>query len=149
MLDQKTIEIIKSTVPVLKEHGLDITTHFYKRMFENNPEVKALFNMDRQSSGEQPKALAMTVLAAAQNIDNLGALLPVVERIGKRHVAVGILPEHYPIVGANLLLAIKEVLGDAATDEILDAWGQAYEVIADVFIDVEAEIYAQERDIAQ
>lgn len=144
MLDQNTIDIIKSTVPVLKEHGLAITTHFYKRMFENNPEVQPFFNMDKQASGEQPKALAMTVLAAAQNIDNLGALLPAVQKIGQRHVEVGIRPEHYPIVGSNLLLAIKEVLGDAATDEVLEAWGKAYNVIADVFIKVEQEIYKKQ-----
>ena len=144
MLDQNTIDIIKSTVPVLKEHGLAITTHFYKRMFEHNPEVKAFFNMDNQVSGEQPKALAMTILAAAQNIDNLNALLPAIQKIGKRHVEVGIRPEHYPIVGSNLLLAIKEVLGDAATDEVITAWGKTYEVIADSFINVETELYKQQ-----
>ena len=37
MLDQKTIDIIKSTVPVLKEHGLEITTTFYKNMFAKCP----------------------------------------------------------------------------------------------------------------
>ena len=56
MLNQKTIEIVKSTVPVLKEHGLEITKTFYKTMFTNNPEVKEMFNMDKQESGEQPKA---------------------------------------------------------------------------------------------
>ena len=66
MLDQHTIDIIKSTVPALKAHGLDITTTFYKNMFEQNPEVAPLFDMSKQKSGEQPKALAMTVLAAAQ-----------------------------------------------------------------------------------
>ena len=71
MLDQKTIDIIKSTVPVLKTHGVEITTTFYKSMFEKNPEIKPLFNMDKQESGEQPKALAMAILASAQNIDNL------------------------------------------------------------------------------
>ena len=76
MLSQKTIEIVKSTAPVLKEHGLEITKTFYKIMFENNPEVKGMFNMDKQESGEQPKALAMTILAAAQNIDRLEVLLP-------------------------------------------------------------------------
>ena len=59
MLNQKTIDIIKSTVPVLREHGVEITTTFYKRMFENNPEVKSMFNMERQESKEQPKALAI------------------------------------------------------------------------------------------
>lgn len=141
MLNQKTIDIVKSTVPALKENGVEITKTFYKIMFENNPEVKEMFNMDKQESGAQPKALAMTVLAAAQNIDNLEVLLPAVKKIGQIHVNTNVKPEHYPIVGKNLLLAIKEVLGDAATDEVLQAWAEAYEVIAKVFIDVEKKIY--------
>ena len=142
MLDKNTIEIIKSTIPALKEHGFEITKTFYETMFLNNPEVKEFFNMDKQTSGEQPKALAMTILAAAQNIDNLPSILPVVKRIGEVHCNRGIKEEHYPIVGANLLIAIKKVLGDAATPEIMDAWEKAYGVIAKVFIDVEKEIYS-------
>lgn len=142
MLDQKTIEIIKSTVPALKAHGLDITTKFYKNMFEQNPEVKSLFNMDKQESGEQPKALAMSILAAAQNIDNLEAIMPVVKKIGAVHCNANVKAEHYPIVGKHLLSTIKEVLGDAATDEVLEAWGKTYEVLAKVFIDTEKEIYS-------
>ena len=143
MLSQKTIEVVKSTVPVLKEHGLEITKTFYKRMFENNPEIKAMFNMDKQESGEQPKALAMTILAAAQNIDKLEVLLPAVKKVGAVHVNSKVKPEHYPIIGENLLLAIKEVLGDAATEDVLNAWGEAYGVIAKVFIDIENELYSQ------
>ena len=108
---------------------------------ENNPEIKAMFNMAKQESGEQPKALAMTILAAAQNIDNLEVLLPAVKKIGNIHVNSNVKPEHYPIVGKNLLLAIKEVLGDAATEDVLNAWAEAYEVIAKVFIDVEKDMY--------
>ena len=141
MLSQKTIEIVKSTVPVLKEHGLEITKTFYETMFTNNPEVKEMFNMDKQESGEQPKALAMTILAAAQNIDNLEAILPTVKKIAVAHVRTNVKPEHYPIIGENLLEAIKEVLGDAATEEVINAWSEAYEVIAKVFIDIEKEMY--------
>lgn len=142
MLDQKTIDVIKSTVPVLKTHGVEITTTFYKNMFEKNPEVKPLFDMGRQSSGEQPKALAMSILASAQNIDNLPAIMPVVNKIAERHCNSNVKPEHYPIVGKHLLDAIKEVLGDAATDEIIDAWGKTYGVLAEVFIDVEKNLYS-------
>lgn len=141
MLDQQTIKVIKSTVPALKAHGLDITTTFYKNMFEQNPEVAPLFDMSKQKSGEQPKALAMTVLAAAQNVDNLGAMMPVVNRIAVRHCDCGVKEEHYPIVGKHLLAAIKEVLGEAATDEIMEAWAKTYDVIANIFIEVENEIY--------
>lgn len=142
MLEQKNIDIIKSTVPLLKTKGVEITTVFYKTMFERNPEVKPLFDMNRQASGEQPKALALTILAAAQNIENLEAILPVVKKIAEKHCNAGIIPEHYPIVGENLLLAIKTVLGDACTDDILSAWEQAYGIIANIFISVEKDLYA-------
>ncbi|WHY69182.1 NO-inducible flavohemoprotein [Neobacillus sp. SuZ13] len=141
MLDQKTIEIIKSTVPVLEKHGEAITTRFYQLMFGNHPELLNIFNHANQKQGRQQKALAGTVYAAAMYIDNLEAILPVVKQIAEKHRSLGILPEHYPIVGKHLLLAIKDVLGDAATDEIIDAWAEAYNVIADVFISVEAELY--------
>lgn len=144
MLDQKTIDIIKATVPALREHGITITTRFYERMFEKNPEVAPLFDMARQRNGEQPKALALAVLGAAENIENLSVIMPLVKNIGARHVAAGVKPEHYPIVGANLLAAIKEVLGDAATDEIITAWEKAYGVLAEIFIEEEQKIYAQQ-----
>lgn len=141
MLDQITIEIIKSTVPVLEKHGEKITTRFYQLMFGNHPELLNIFNHANQKQGRQQKALAGTVYAAAMYIDNLEAILPVVKQIAQKHRSLGIMPEHYPIVGKHLLLAIKDVLGNAATDEIIDAWAQAYNVIADVFISVEAELY--------
>lgn len=143
MLSEKTIEIVKSTVPVLEQHGTAITSHFYKTMFANHPELLNVFNHANQKQGRQQRALANAVLAAAKSIDHLEAILPAVKQIGHKHRSLGILPEQYPIVGKNLLIAIKEVLGEAATDEIMKAWEEAYEVIADAFIAVEAEMYRE------
>ncbi len=141
MLSQETIDIVKSTVPVLEEHGKTITTVFYKNMFEAHPELLNIFNHVNQQQGRQQTALANTVLAAAKYIDNLEAIVPAVVQIANKHVSLGIVPEQYPIVGKYLLGAIKEVLGDAATPEILGAWEEAYGVIADAFIGVEAGMY--------
>lgn len=141
MLKQQTIDIIKSTVPVLEVHGTAITKTFYHNLFQDNPALLNIFNHTNQQKGRQPNALANTVYAAALHIDNLEAIVPVVMKIAHKHVSLGVLPEHYPIVGKYLLAAIKEVLGDAATDEILNAWGEAYGVIADVFISVEEDLY--------
>lgn len=141
MLSQKTIDIIKSTVPVLEQHGVTITKTFYKNMFEKHPELLNYFNRANQARGRQQTALANTVYAAAAHIDNLQAIVPAVMQIAHKHRGLGILPEHYPIVGENLLGAIKEVLGDAATDDIINAWAEAYGVIADVFISVEEDLY--------
>jgi nitric oxide dioxygenase len=141
MLDQQTINIVKSTVPVLETHGEAITSRFYQLMFGNHPELLHIFNHANQKQNRQQKALAGAVYAAAKYIDNLEAIIPVVKQIGHKHRSLGIKPEHYPIVGEHLLLAIKDVLGEAATDEIIDAWGKAYGEIANAFIGVEAQMY--------
>lgn len=141
LLNQKTIDVIKSTVPVLEIHGEKITSRFYEMMFTNHPELLNIFNHANQKQGRQQKALANTVYAAAKYIDQLEAIVPVVKQIAHKHRSLGIKAEHYPIVGNHLIMAIKDVLGDAATDEILQAWTDAYGVIADVFISVEAEMY--------
>lgn len=141
MLAQKTIEIIQSTVPVLEEKGVEITSRFYKNLFESHPELLNIFNHANQQKGRQQTALANTVYAAAKNIHQLHMILPVVKQIAHKHRSLGVKPEHYPIVGEHLLQAIKQVLGDAATPEILQAWGNAYGVIAGIFIDAEKDLY--------
>ncbi|MBN8236468.1 NO-inducible flavohemoprotein [Halobacillus kuroshimensis] len=145
-LDEKTVRIIKATVPVLEEHGEAITTLFYKRLFENYPELKNIFNQTHQRAGDQPRALANMVYMAALHIENLGAVLPQVRTVAEKHRSLNVQPEHYPIVGEYLLKAMKEVLGEQATDEVLGAWGEAYGVIAGVFIDVEKDLYEAAED---
>jgi nitric oxide dioxygenase len=142
MLDVKTRELVKATVPVLQQHGVALTSHFYQRMFSHNPELKNIFNQAHQASGHQQQALAGAVLAYAENIDNPGVLLPVVGRIAHKHVSLGIRAEHYPIVGHHLLSSIREVLGEAASDELIEAWAAAYGQLADLLIAEEAKLYA-------
>lgn len=135
------IETIKATIPALQQHGTDITTTFYRNMLSANPELRNIFNITHQITGEQPKALASAVLAYASHIDNPAVLGSVVTRIAHKHVSLGVTPEQYAIVGENLLKAIKQTLGDAATEPIMDAWAAAYGQLADIFIDVEGKLY--------
>jgi nitric oxide dioxygenase len=143
MLSRSAKPYIDASVPVLRQHGIAITTLFYKNMFESHPELKNLFNMGNQANGSQQQSLAAAVFAYAANIDNSAALAPVIERIVHKHVSVGIKAEHYPIVGSNLIGAIKSVLGEAATPELLAAWEEAYGLLADALIDAEARLYQQ------
>ena len=139
-LSDSTIATVKATAPVLQQHGVEITTAMYKRLFVNE-EVKAMFDMAAQESGEQPKRLAAAILGYAQNIDKLQNLDATVQRMVQRHVECGVHEEHYPYVADALLPAIKDVIGDAATDDILTAWGEAYWFLADILIGKEAEAY--------
>ena len=135
-------QLIKATVPALKEHGLLLTTHFYQRLFTHYPDLKNVFNLDNQQNGRQPTALAMAVLAYAQHIDNPSVLEPALNRIGHKHTSLNIRPEHYSIVGEQLLASISDVLGEAATPQLLDAWAAAYGQLASLMIGIEAALYA-------
>lgn len=140
-LSSTTIGIVKSTAPLLVQNGVAITTAMYKRLFVD-AEIKALFDQAAQQSGEQPRRLAAAIVAFAQNVDNLPVLATAIERMATRHVQTHVRPEHYPSVAAALLPAIRDVLGaDVATDEVLQAWAEAYGFLADVLIAREAEMY--------
>lgn len=143
MLDSRTKEIVKSTVPLLESASTALTEHFYKRMFRDNPELKDVFNLSHQASGRQPAALFAAVLAYAKNIDNPAVLSSAVERIAQKHTGFSIQPEQYDIVGHHLLETIKELAPDAATPEVIDAWAKAYGALAGIFIGREEQLYQQ------
>ncbi|HHR6128954.1 TPA: NO-inducible flavohemoprotein [Providencia alcalifaciens] len=139
MLDQQTIATIKSTIPAIAATGPKLTAHFYDRMFKQHPELKDIFNMTNQMNGDQREALFNAICAYAVHIETPEALIGAVEKIAQKHVSLNIKPEHYPIVGENLLAAIDELLSPG--QEVLDAWGRAYGVLADIFINRESAIY--------
>ncbi|NKZ98810.1 NO-inducible flavohemoprotein [Rhodococcus hoagii] len=147
MLNAEQRAIIKATVPLLETGGEALTTHFYQMMLNEYPEVRPLFNQAHQASGDQPRALANGVLMYARHIDQLEQLGGLVGQIINKHVALQILPEHYPIVGRCLLRAIEEVLGkDIATAAVIDAWGAAYGQLADILIGAEESLYKQKEE---
>ncbi len=142
MLCAEQIALIKATVPLLESGGEALTNHFYKLLLSEHPEVRPLFNQAHQASGEQPRALANGVLMYARHIDRLDALGPLVAQIINKHVALQVLPEHYPLVGNCLLRAIREVLGEAiAIDAVIEAWAAAYQQLADLLIGQEERLY--------
>lgn len=141
MLSEREKDVVKETVPVLQDKGVEITSNFYARMFKQHPELKNMFNQTNQQRGLQSTALAQSVLAAAVNIDHLEAILPVVKEIAYKHCALQVPPAGYDIVGENLIAAIKEVVGLDDDHEIIKTWKKAYQEIADIFISVEKDIY--------
>lgn len=141
MLSEKSRPYIDASVPVLREHGVQITRLFYRTMFEEHPALTNLFNMGNQANGSQQQSLASAVFAYAANYRNGDALAPVLSRIAHKHASVGLTSAHYPIVGRHLLGAIAATLGDAATPELMAAWDEAYWLLAGELIAAESRLY--------
>ncbi|PHH67939.1 hypothetical protein CDD82_979 [Ophiocordyceps australis] len=138
------VALVKSTAPVIKEHGKTITSYFYKTLLAEHPELKNMFSLRHQQVGAQQQALADAVFGYAAYIDDLDKLSAAVERIAHKHASLYVRPEHYPIVGEYLVRAFEQVLGAALTPEIKEAWVAAYGQLADVFIGREKQLYAHD-----
>lgn len=131
-LTKDQVSIIKATVPILKEHGNTITSTFYSTLIRENPSLNNVFNQTNQANNHQAAALAGSLYAYASYIDDMGVLSPAVEKICQKHASLYIRPEQYDLVGTYLLRAMGEVLGDALTPDILEAWKTAYYQLANI-----------------
>lgn len=138
-LSESTIEIVKATAPAVAANAEKITARMYEILFTDYPETEALFE---NAAPDQHKKLASAVSAYAANIDNLAVLSKAVDKMATTHVATNVKPEHYPMVGLSILGAIKDILGEAATEDVVNAWKEAYFFLADILIAREKELYA-------
>ena len=145
MLSAESTTVVRATAGVVAQHAVEITSRFYPAMFEAHPELLRLFNTGNQANGDQRRALAASVVAyATQLVDpDAPSFAPVLERIAHKHVSLGIRPEQYTIVGRYLMGAIGEVLGDAVTPEVAQAWDEVYWLFATQLIAEEARLYTR------
>ncbi len=142
-LSKNSIEIIKSTAEYITSRDTDITQAMYKILFSKYPNVQILF---ANAPKNQYMRLAEILSAYAVNIEKIDRLRPALFVIAKRHVEVGIKPVHYPMIGMVLMQAIEETLQNQATIEFMDAWREAFQVIANILIEMERELYEKEEN---
>jgi len=112
---------------------------FYGRLFELDPALKPLFKGDMS---EQGRKLMSTLGIAVGSLDNLDGLIPVLQNLGRGHVAYGVKDEHYDTVGAALLWTLEQGLGDGFTPDVKDAWAEVYTIVSTVMKEAAADVQA-------
>ena len=100
---------------------------FYGKLFELNPAYRDLFPEDMAEQGRKLMAMINT---AVNGLNNLEAIVPAVEDMGKRHVGYGVSEGDYDVVGEALIWTLGAGLGDAFTDDVKDAWVETYTLLA-------------------
>ena len=143
MLTERTKVLVKVTLPLIKKYGDAIATKTYDFLFIEYPQVKDLFANAPQN---QPQLIAKTILAYCEHVHNLAALSSTLDKIAQKHVTIGIRPEYYPMFGNSLLKAMKAVLEESITEEVIQAWKEAFFVLANVLIEREKELYRQQQN---
>ena len=109
---------------------------FYGKLFELDPSLKPLFKGD---IAEQGRKLMSILNTAVNSLNDLPAIVPAVQAMGRRHAGYGVQDAHYDTVAGALLWTLGAGLGDAFTDEVQAAWTETYVALAGVMKEAAAQ----------
>lgn len=136
-LTPEEISFVRETFKPVSEIRDQAAALFYARLFELDPTLEDLFKNADMS--EQGKKLMATIGIAVGSLDKIGEIIPTVRRLGVKHVAYGVKPEHYETVGTALIDTLKKALGDGFNSEAQAAWTKTYGLLATTMKEAAAE----------
>lgn len=151
MLSEKSTETVRATLPAVGAAIGDIADLFYTKLFAAHPELlRDLFNRGNQKAGLQKQALAGSIAAFATHLVAHPDTRPdvMLHRIAHKHASLGVTREQYPVVHHHLFSAIVDVLGEAVTPEVAEAWDEVYWLMANALIAIEERLYAEQQVLA-
>ena len=126
------VELLEQSFDLVAPRGEELVDRFYRHVLERAPAVAPLFA--QTDLGTQKKMLLATLVLLRKSLRQLEALVPALEALGARHVAYGVRPEHYPLVGTALLQSRAEIGAAGWRDEYTAAWAAAYSVVQETML---------------
>lgn len=119
------IDLLEKSFKSLSSRGEEFAAAFYDRLFEKHPEVKPMFAQTDMK--EQEKKLLGALALVVNNLRKPDVLGIALRDLGQKHQEMGVLHEHYPIVGGVLLETFAKFIGPKKwTPELEKAWADAY-----------------------
>ena len=127
------LDALETSFDLIAPRGEELVDTFYARLFAAAPAVEPLFA--GTDLPEQKKMLLATLVLLRRSLRDLGSIVPKLRELGRRHVAYGARPEHYPVVGAVLIASMADVAGEAWRPEFQQAWSRAVDVVAGAMLE--------------
>lgn len=114
---------VRRTFAMLEQHREVAALVFYRRLFELDPQLRALFKSD---IAEQARKLMDMLGALITMLDQPAALSAELQEMGARHAGYGVEDAHYATVHTALLDMLGQTLGSDFTAEAARAWTALY-----------------------
>ncbi len=130
-MNPSTIDNVQRTFNIIAPIADDAAALFYSKLFELDPSLRSMFKSDM---ADQRKKLMQILGVAVSSLNNLEAIVPAVQDLGRRHVKYGVRPQHYNTVAEAILWMLAQTLGQAFTPAIKQSWTEVYTVLADTMI---------------
>lgn len=114
----KMIRLVRSSWQAARPTAPEVTESFYQQLDGLDPELRRKF-----------RGILHVLDVAVNQLGYLNSLKSVLRTMGERHANQGVEPGHYAMVGCALLLVMQQRLGSAFTDELREAWIEAYDCV--------------------
>jgi hemoglobin-like flavoprotein len=131
MLTKKQIKLVQDSWSTITPVSQKMGEEFYANLFEKAPELKPLFKSDPK---DQAMKLMFMLSYLVYRLEHVEELKEEILKLANRHKDYGTEPKHYAIIGENLLWSLERNLGSQWTQEMQEAWGTTYKMIADLMI---------------
>jgi nitric oxide dioxygenase len=130
-LSSEERERVRDSFRIVSRNRRQAAARFYEILFERAPETRYLFVNDLEQQGAELMSKLGLIVA---ELHNVAGLVPVLEDLALRHVAYGVKPHHYPLVGTALIEMLAEQVGNDFTPETRAAWTKAYDDLSGLMI---------------
>jgi hemoglobin-like flavoprotein len=131
-------QLVKDSFALVVPVADQAAVRFYERLFEADPSLRPLFAQTDMS--RQRQLLVQTLGVAVASLDTLETITPAVQALGRRHAGYGVRDADYETVGAALICTFDDVLGEAFTRDVREAWLAAYRLLSGVMRDAAVEV---------
>nr|WP_240519578.1 globin domain-containing protein [Amycolatopsis antarctica] len=131
------VELIRQSWAGVESRAPEVAQFFYGVLFTISPDTRDLFpaNMSVQRS-----RLLRALVHVVQMVDRTEELLPFLRQLGRDHRKFQVVTGHYDAVGTALLTSLKRYAGKDWTEEVEQAWGTAYSIVATAMRDAAEEV---------
>jgi hemoglobin-like flavoprotein len=119
--------VLEAGRPLAGNHD-GVAVAFYDRLFEIDAGARSLFA--RANMVAQRGKFVQMLGDIVETWTCHGELIPTVSALGRRHVGTGVRDADYDRVREALFAALAAELGAGFTDEVRDAWEEAYALTA-------------------
>lgn len=131
MVSQEDIVLVQTSWEKVKPISVVAADLFYTKLFELDPEARALFTGNMEEQGVK---LMNMITVAVDNLNSLENVVDVLKESGRRHVDWGVKDSQYATVGAAFLDTLDKGLGEDFTPEVKQAWTNVYGVLSSTMI---------------
>lgn len=125
-LSERETELIGASFRTIAADAPEAARAFYGHLFTIAPHTRAMFVIDLERQGAKLFATLDFVAVEAGAWVNVA---PLAEELALRHLAYGVRPEDYKLVGSALQAMLRATLGPACTPEVAAAWRRVYDAL--------------------